>query len=469
MDAYLSKPINGQEMIALVETLAAGSASAATGAVSSPPAPPPAAEPPAGLVFNPEVASDAQQGRAAFAPDKTQPAWAASAADALALVHELQVHQIELEMQNEELLRAREAVEEASKRYYDLFDFAPVAYFLWDRQGWILEVNLAGAALLGLDRSDVLHKRFGQFVATEHRPEFTDFCRRVLLADDKQTCQVEIVKGGQAFYALIEGMMASGRQGQQRLCRAAVIDISRQTPADESAAALPPRAMPTANSSTAATSETPSRLLQVLLAEDTPASQMLVTHILRKRGHTVEIAQDGRQTLETVGQQDFDVVLMDVQMPVMDGFQATQAIRKLANPKKASLPIIAMTAFAPKGDAERCLGAGMDGYISKPVKGEELIELVERLAEEKCGGRLDQSSQPMETALPDEAASDTAPIGVFDLDDAVKHCFGKYDLFQKMAECLFREAPVADADANGTGQWECDGDGQCMPTGSRGR
>ena len=118
----------------------------------------------------------------------------------------------------------------------------------------------------------------------------------------------------------------------------------------------------------------------MLLAEDTPANQKLVTYVLSKRGHSVEVAQKGSRRWKPWSQQDFDVVLMDVQMPLMDGFQATQAIRKLAVPKKARLPIIAMTAHALKGDSERCLGAGMDGYISKPVKGEELIELVERLA-----------------------------------------------------------------------------------------
>lgn len=130
-----------------------------------------------------------------------------------------------------------------------------------------------------------------------------------------------------------------------------------------------------------AISAVPARLLRVLLAEDTPANQKVVTYVLRERGHHIEVVQDGREALEAVGRQDFDAVLMDVQMPVMDGLQATRAIRDLADPEKARLPIIAMTAHALKGDAERCLAAGMDGYISKPIKGDELIELVERLAD----------------------------------------------------------------------------------------
>jgi two-component system, sensor histidine kinase and response regulator len=129
-----------------------------------------------------------------------------------------------------------------------------------------------------------------------------------------------------------------------------------------------------------AVAETPSRLLQVLLAEDTPANQKLCIYILSKRGHAVHVAHDGQQALEALEQQNFDVVLMDVQMPVMDGFLATQAIRNLADPKKARVPIIALTAHALTGDAERCLGAGMDDYISKPINRGELIERVEQIA-----------------------------------------------------------------------------------------
>jgi PAS domain S-box-containing protein len=123
----------------------------------------------------------------------------------------------------------------------------------------------------------------------------------------------------------------------------------------------------------------PTRPLRVLLAEDTRANQKLVTYVLTKRGHHVEIAADGEQALDLVEQQEFDVVLMDVQMPRMDGFQVTAAIRKLPVPAKARLPIIAMTAHALKGDEERCLAAGMDSYLSKPINSRELTELVERL------------------------------------------------------------------------------------------
>jgi PAS domain S-box-containing protein len=168
---------------------------------------------------------------------KATPVEGMDAADIRALLHELQVHQIELEMQNEELQRARAEAEEASEKYYDLFDFAPVGYFLWDHEGQILEINLAGAALLGLDRNMAIRKMFGQFVAREDLATFADFCKRVLATDAMQTCEVKIMREGRAIYVLVEGIAAQGRQGQERLCSAAVIDVSQQMRADELAAA----------------------------------------------------------------------------------------------------------------------------------------------------------------------------------------------------------------------------------------
>ncbi len=159
---------------------------------------------------------------------KTASGGVTSETDVRALLHELQAHQIELEMLNEELQRTWAAAEESSQNYCDLFDFAPVGYFLWDRQGLIAEVNLTGAALLGLDRNEVIRKRFGQFVAMSDRLRFAEFCEQVLATNTKHACEVKILKNGQAVSLHVEAIAASDRQGQERLCRVAVLDISPQ-------------------------------------------------------------------------------------------------------------------------------------------------------------------------------------------------------------------------------------------------
>jgi PAS domain S-box-containing protein len=162
------------------------------------------------------------------------PVEAVSEVDACALVHDLHVHQIEPEMQNEELQHAYVAAQEASENYYDLFDFAPVGYFLWDAEGRILAVNLAGAALLGLNRKAMIETPFGQFVAQDNRPAFADFCNRVLTTGLQQNCEIKLLCAGQAVYALVEGIAAPNHQGQGKLCRAAVIDITRRRFLEES-------------------------------------------------------------------------------------------------------------------------------------------------------------------------------------------------------------------------------------------
>jgi PAS domain S-box-containing protein len=165
------------------------------------------------------------------------PAEAMAEADARALLHELQVHQVELEMQNEELQRAQAATQEASENYYELFDFAPVGYFVWDQEQRILEVNLAGRTLLGLSRKAVIRRPFEQFVAPEDHSALADFCQRVLTSDAHQSCEVRLLGEGQSLYALVEGISAPDRGGKGKLCRAAVIDITQQKRADELAVA----------------------------------------------------------------------------------------------------------------------------------------------------------------------------------------------------------------------------------------
>jgi len=115
---------------------------------------------------------------------------------------------------------------------------------------------------------------------------------------------------------------------------------------------------------------------RVLLAEDSLVNQKLATGILEKRGHTVAIANHGREALAALAAQAFDVVLMDVQMPEMDGFETTAAIRAEEEETGTHLPIIAMTAHAMKGDREQCLAAGMDAYVAKPIRAKELLEAI---------------------------------------------------------------------------------------------
>jgi two-component system, sensor histidine kinase and response regulator len=122
----------------------------------------------------------------------------------------------------------------------------------------------------------------------------------------------------------------------------------------------------------------PESVLRVLLVEDNPVNQRLATRMLEKRGHRVVLAGNGREALEAIAKGRFDLVLMDVQMPEMDGFQATAAIREKEIGTGSHLPVIALTAHAMKGDRDRCLAAGMDGYLTKPIRPRELDDMLER-------------------------------------------------------------------------------------------
>ena len=127
---------------------------------------------------------------------------------------------------------------------------------------------------------------------------------------------------------------------------------------------------------------TPRRPLRILLAEDNVVNQMLTRRVLGKWGHTVVLARNGHEAVSALQAGSFDIVLMDVQMPEMNGFEATACIRKAeqcAAPRRRAV-IIAMTAHAMKGDEERCLAGGMDGYLAKPFARETLFERRSRCA-----------------------------------------------------------------------------------------
>jgi len=119
------------------------------------------------------------------------------------------------------------------------------------------------------------------------------------------------------------------------------------------------------------------RKLRILLAEDNAVNQMLAARFIEKRGHTATVVGNGREALVALETSSFDVVLMDVQMPEMDGFEATAEIRKREKLTGKHMPILAMTAHAMSGDRERCLAAGMDGYVSKPIRADELFREID--------------------------------------------------------------------------------------------
>ncbi|HEX7446285.1 MAG TPA: PAS domain S-box protein [Pirellulales bacterium] len=185
-----------------------------------------------------------------------------------------------------------------------------------------------------------------------------------------------------------------------------------------------PRASLPLNEQPAATgSETrAARHLQILLAEDSVVNQKLAVYLLEKWGHSVTVVTTGREAVEAVARQPFDLVLMDVQMPELDGLQATAAIRRreAGGPR---LPIVAMTAHAMVGDRERCLAAGMDGYLSKPIRARELLEVIEEVI---AGGR--SPTEPSAGPAADWAA-------------ALERLQGDRELLEEIAGVFREEAP----------------------------
>jgi CheY-like chemotaxis protein len=174
------------------------------------------------------------------------------------------------------------------------------------------------------------------------------------------------------------------------------------------------------------------RPLRILLAEDNLVNQKLAVRLLQKRGHEVVVAGNGREALDAWQKELFDVVLMDVQMPEMDGFETTAAIRRTEKGTGKHQPIIAMTAYAMKGDRERCLAAGMDRYISKPVRTQELFTNIAEIVPDAPQVQVEAKSQVTEclscAALLDEV-------------EALARVGGDRDLLVELAEVFLEECP----------------------------
>jgi len=172
----------------------------------------------------------------------------------------------------------------------------------------------------------------------------------------------------------------------------------------------------------------PLRPLEILLAEDSLVNQKLVVGLLEKHGHTVAVVSHGREAIAALESRDFDLVLMDVQMPEMDGFEATTVIRAKEKRDGGHVPIIAMTAHAMKGDRERCLQAGMDEYVAKPIRAKEVFDKIEAI----FATSTDQAKMPEPTP---------SGGGAFDWSAALRAVRGDHGLLKTVVEAILEESP----------------------------
>ena len=181
--------------------------------------------------------------------------------------------------------------------------------------------------------------------------------------------------------------------------------------------------------------------LKILLAEDNLVNQILAIKLLETRGHQVTLVSNGREAVDAFKKDSFDLILMDIQMPEMDGFEATGKIRALEQqsasnrqPATGNIPIIAMTAHAMKGDREKCFEAGMDDYVSKPINPEALFNAINKVIRES---RMEKE----EKHTPSTGVCAPFSPRTFDLPKAMETVLGKKDLFQEIADLFLRKLP----------------------------
>jgi two-component system, sensor histidine kinase and response regulator len=233
----------------------------------------------------------------------------------------------------------------------------------------------ARAALASLHEADGAGRPFGVVLVDAMMPEMDGFTL------------VERMKHDPCFSTATIMMLSSANQrGDAARCRALGVAAYLVKPVGHSellealsrALGARPRDVET-SSVPVATDPIPGRTprLRVLLAEDNLVNRRIVMSVLEKRGHVVESVTNGREALDRLAAGAFDLVLMDVEMPVVDGFEATAAIREMEKTRGGHLRIVAMTAHALDSDRERCLAAGMDGYVSKPIHADELLAAIE--------------------------------------------------------------------------------------------
>jgi CheY-like chemotaxis protein len=184
------------------------------------------------------------------------------------------------------------------------------------------------------------------------------------------------------------------------------------------------------------------------LAEDSLVNQKLAVALLKRHGHDVTIANNGREVLAALESQQFDAVLMDVQMPDLDGLETTAAIRSREMKTEEHIPIIAMTAHAMRGDRERCLTAGMDDYIAKPIRSAQLFETLARVMHRSESSEDDMATKTeTQGDYVDPSGNEASPRT--DWNRALRHMKDDPGLTQVVIEALLEEAPRLTAEIHG--------------------
>jgi len=191
-----------------------------------------------------------------------------------------------------------------------------------------------------------------------------------------------------------------------------------------------PDQLPLISNAPVANRREPSRKLRVLLAEDNSVNQLLATRLLEKRGHFVKVTGNGREALDALTHDQYDLILMDVQMPEMDGIEATKALREMEKESGNHQPVVALTALVIKGDRERCIAAGMDAYLSKPIRQLELDEILDSVS----------------ANLPALQSSETPQIdpvdGWVDEADLMERIGNDLEFLSELTELFQREYPI---------------------------
>ncbi|MGF1578323.1 MAG: response regulator [Gemmataceae bacterium] len=243
----------------------------------------------------------------------------------------------------------------------------------WKMKGTSVEGGQQGMALLEQKKQE--DEPFDLVLSDVNMPEMDGFGFTQCVRENPEHANTPVIL-----------LTSADRSGDIQKCRELGIAAHLMKPIKQSMlldaivnAVTPERRSPTPKKSAQAPALLAGETLTILLAEDNVVNQKFAIRTITKRGHEVVVANNGKEAVEAWEAQTFDIILMDVQMPEMDGFEAVAHIREKERVSGTHVPIVAMTAHAMKGDRERCLEAGMDGYVTKPIKAQVMFAEIDRL------------------------------------------------------------------------------------------